>query len=336
MDQSELSCFSRVLWNILEKNHMDPAPIFQKAGLDPALMYSPGARYNLKQTEILWQEADRGLKDPCFALAAPQCWHPSHFSTLGYTLLASKTIRNVFELSIRFISVVSGLSFAEIQDDTRKNKMIASITPGTQYDFPHRMTAILSIVLQVIRTNFQTTVAPVKVTFTHSAPPCLNQFYAFFQCPVYFDSTVNSIQFSLDIVDNRLPGGSSYLVGLGTQLLMQELVKIGQSKLITDVKSCIVNNLPSGHVNLEHIAKDMRRSSRTLQRMLKIESTSFQTLLDETRKFLAMQYVQNRELDITEIAFLLGFSDQSSLSRAFKRWTGKSPIQFRNEESITP
>jgi AraC-like DNA-binding protein len=97
------------------------------------------------------------------------------------------------------------------------------------------------------------------------------------------------------------------------------------------VKVALLEHLPSGHVSEEEIAQGLHLSLRTLQRKLRDEGTSYKELLDETRRELATEYIKNPHVSISEITYLLGFSEPSNFSRAFKRWTGSSPSAFRAE-----
>ncbi len=111
--------------------------------------------------------------------------------------------------------------------------------------------------------------------------------------------------------------------------MTQYLASSKNTDFRTRVKKIIVEHLPSGDATVENVAAELCFSGRKLQRLLQQENVTFSTLLNETRLDIAKQYVRNKNMDLTEVAFLLGFSEQSSFSRFFKRWTGRLPIQFR-------
>ena len=95
------------------------------------------------------------------------------------------------------------------------------------------------------------------------------------------------------------------------------------------VKTKLIQELPSGHICEENIAEDLYMSQRSLQRRLREEGTTYKELLNETRRDLAAQYIKVSGVSINEITYLLGFSEPSNFSRAFKRWTGVSPSEYR-------
>ena len=99
--------------------------------------------------------------------------------------------------------------------------------------------------------------------------------------------------------------------------------------LIGQVRQQIVRGLDSGKITREDVAKRLHMSVRTLQRRLDDNGIVFSDLVDEIRKEMAKSYLQAGELTLTEIGFLLGFAEQSSFTRAFKRWTGQTPLEFR-------
>ena len=93
----------------------------------------------------------------------------------------------------------------------------------------------------------------------------------------------------------------------------------------------MIEELPSGTPAEETIARAVAMSSRSLQRRLSEEGSGYKELLAEVRRELAREYVEERDASMTDIGFLLGFSDVSSFSRAFKRWFGRSPAAARRE-----
>ena len=111
--------------------------------------------------------------------------------------------------------------------------------------------------------------------------------------------------------------------------MVDYLGKLNKDDIIDRVTSVIVDILPSGGVVDEKVAETLHMSVRSLQRRLKEVGTTFRTLLETVRKDLASTYVHDLDVELAEVAFLLGFSDQSSFSRAFRRWTGHSPSEAR-------
>jgi AraC-like DNA-binding protein len=188
---------------------------------------------------------------------------------------------------------------------------------------------MLAWIMSALRVNLQQKLAPISVSFTHGRPVCAGKYYEYFQSPVIFDSPVSRLELPLDMVDLILPSGNEKLATFSDQAMAIYLATLDNEDLVTRVKKIIVEHLPSGDATVENAAAELYLSTRKLQRLLKEKGTTFISLLNETRMRIARQYVQNKNMDLTEIAFLLGFAEMSTFSRSFKRWTGQSPIQYR-------
>ena len=111
---------------------------------------------------------------------------------------------------------------------------------------------------------------------------------------------------------------------------MKYLIKIKKGDIVQQMQRAIIDNLPTGKVSDKLIARELNLSERSLQRKLKERGTSYRIVLDNMREMAAIQYIKNPVNTMSDIAFLLGFSEQSAFSRAFKKWTGTSPIKYRN------
>ena len=121
----------------------------------------------------------------------------------------------------------------------------------------------------------------------------------------------------------------SFNYPLAEILFIRYLAALSNDDIVHRTQTAIIDLLPSGQVSDEKVARKLFLSERSLQRKLQQTGTSFRKLLDTTREELAKQYIQDPSVDLTEIAFLLGFSEHSSFSRAFKRWTGNTPSETR-------
>lgn len=327
---TKLASIQLVLWNMLEKYNHDPAVVFKKVQLDPALMYQSGARYSLRKIAELWEEMERQIKDPCFGLTAATSWHPSHFGTLGYAMLLSTSLRITLERLIRFHRVISDAHFGELHEDKDKGTLVFTLMYKDETSYSRgREDSALAWIMSVLRVNYQRDFAPVSVSLTHSRPSCGGKYYEFFQSPVTFDSPASCLVLPLDVVDVVLPSGNEELAAFNDQAMTQYISTLNNDSLVTKVKKLITEHLPSGDATVERVATELYLSTRKLQRLLRVEETTFITLLNETRMEIAGEYVQDRNIDLTEVAFLLGFAELSTFSRSFKRWTGKSPMQYR-------
>ena len=328
MNATKYARISLILYNILEYYRIDPQPLFMEMGINPELLQQSGMRYKLNSIKNLWQRAAEIIDDPCFGLKAAELWHPSNFSALGYAMLASHSIRTALERMDRYYRVISDEKMLELTD-TEDGLNLTLAFSNRLHDIPDRNIALLAVILSICRTNYAEELAPLSVTFTHPEPSCSAKFFEYFKCPVFFEASANSLILSLKSVDEILLSSNPKLADLNDQVMIEYLAELDQNNLKQRVKAAILDQLPSGNVTDESVSRDLYMSVRKLQRLLESVGTTFYTLLNETREDLSKKFLRDQNTSITEIAYLLGFSENSAFSRAFKRWTGVSPSQYR-------
>ena len=316
------------VWNLLEFYGIDPEPLFREMSMNPELMKQPGGRYRLDSIDNLWRKASKIIDDPCFGLKAAELWHPSNFGALGYSMLASNTLRTALERVERYHRFLSDELFIKL-NETEEGLTYTLIFNQEKRNIPERNDAILAVTMSMCRMNYIEDLAPVSVTLTHPKPSCSARFYEYFRSPVVFEAPANSLTLPIEAVDKNLPGSNPQLAELNDQVMIEYLAKLDQDHIIQKVKAVIIDQLPSGNVTDESVARELYMSSRKLQRQLRSDDTTFTTLLNEIRQDLAQRYLREQDISLTEIAFLLGFSESSAFSRAFKRWMGVSPSEYR-------
>lgn len=325
---SHLATATNVLWKLIEANGHDPDGLYREVGINPDLLNQPGSRVPYLLVNQLWEKASELIDDPCFGLKAYKYWHPSYFHALGYAWLASHTLRDALNRFVRYLRIVSEKIFLELEEAPGEltlhlsYKLLGMRVPA-QIDMGMAMT------IHICRLNFGDDLEPVAVNFMHDKPPCAGEYDALFRSPVRFAADRDSITFSAEDVDRYLIGANPQLARLNDQVMIEYLAKLNKDDIIDRVTAAIVDMLPSGGVADDKIAESLNMSVRSLQRRLKEVGTTFRTILDMVRKDLATTYVCDPEIELAEVAFLLGFSEQSAFSRAFKRWTGTSPSEAR-------
>ena len=316
------------VWNLLKSYGIEPEPLFRKMSMNPELMKRPGGRYRLDSIDNLWRKASELIDDPCFGLKAAELWHPSNFGALGYAMLASNTLRTALERVDRYHRFLSDELFIKL-NETEAGLTYTLISSHEKRDIPARNHAILAVTMSMCRSNYIEDLAPVSVTLTHPKPSCSSRFYEYFRSPVVFESPANSLTLPIEAVDKSLPGSNPQLAELNDQVMIEYLAQLDQDRITQKVKAIIIDQLPSGNVTDENVARALYMSSRKLQRQLQSAGTTFNTLLNEIRQDLAQKYLRDQDTSMTEIAFLLGFSESSAFSRAFRRWMGVSPSAYR-------
>ena len=331
---TKLASIQHILWEILEEYGVKPEPVFRSVDLDPSLLFEPGARYPLTGISALWNKMGELIDDPCFGLKTADLWHPSHFGTIGYAMLASSTLRQALERLIRFHRVVSDASFGTLVEDKLNKSFSIVLNWDDEAPWsPGREDAAVTYILSSCRLNFNKPLNPKQVELTHNQHNCLIRYENLFNCRVELNRPAPILTLALSDVDKPLRSGDEYLADFHDTIMEHYISKLSKNRLIRSVQKMFASQLPDGTVTVETIAKELGMSTRKLQRDLKLEGTTYQQLLTRTRRELAERYVGEGFSDLTEVAFVLGFADLSTFSRSFKRWTGVSPSRYRKQRT---
>jgi AraC-like DNA-binding protein len=317
-----------ILWKTLKDYGYDAESIFLEEGIDREMILTPGVRITHAAVESLWSAVAELIEDPCFGLHAEKFWHPSHFNALGHAWLASGTLREALIRAVRYINIIGEDREKRLEDRAEGLTVILS----SSLEVPALMDLSMSILMSACRLNYGPDLDPVDVRFIHPEPSCAEEYDLYFNAPVKFNADSDSLTLPADAVDKRLPIGNPHLAKLNDQYIFRYLANLDRNNIVQRVKGVIIDLLPSGGVSDEKAAQKLNLSTRSLQRKLQTNRTTFQTLLEEVRQELAEGYIHDSTISLMEIAFVLGFSEYSSFSRAYKRWTGISPSEVRKSE----
>lgn len=169
-----------------------------------------------------------------------------------------------------------------------------------------------------------------QVSFTHQAEEELvGEYEEYFSCPVEFNSCSNRILADRSVLESGFARYEPEIYNLLNIHADKALANIIRAFPLDAIKRFISRNLANQDCSVESCAKNLNMSGRTLQRHLSKHNLTFSILIDSIRQKRSVELVKDPSTDLTYIAHILGFSEQSSFSRAFKRWTGLTPSDFR-------
>ena len=315
-------------WRQVEDNGIDPAPLFKKHGIEASAVFDPGSRISYVKLDRVMAEAVEQSGDPFFSLKEAEYLLPSHIGPLGFAWLASTSLRTAFQRVQRYIKVLHEKMQVTLRDSEDALVVSFKLDEPSANSY-HRDCGFLTLVTKMCRFNCGNQWNPMRVTVAHPAPPDQSHFYSLFRCPVEFGAEENSLHIDLRQADKQLTGANKQLAQLNDHIVVRYLAHLSRNDIINRVKAAILDGLGEGTATESYIAQAMNTSIRNLNRKLSNDGTSFKSLLMEIRRELAEQYISDSTLTLTEISFLLGFSEVSSFSRAYRRWEGQSPSEAR-------
>lgn len=319
----------RVLVLALEDRGLDVRALVAQAGLDPVSLNTLDARLPLAASTRLWQLAAEQLPEEDLGLWVSRYSSPTTFHALGYAFMASNTLLEGLRRIVRFYSMVSDAAHLnlETQDDklTLRWQLVAPrLGPSCE-----GMEAIIALILRSCRKIRGRELAPVSVSLMRPEPRNPQLFEQFFRCEMRYGSPCYEVSFARQDVEQSLLWGNEDLARSNDKVVEEYLRRLELGSVATRLRMLLVRELPSGVQAHDHYAQKLGMSGRSLQRKLTGEGTSFNQVLNETRSDLACAFLGHTpRQSLTEIAFLLGFSDTSSFSRAFQRWHGVSPGSY--------
>jgi AraC-like DNA-binding protein len=316
------------LWKQLEGYGIDPDPVFRKAGIDPETMFDAGARVPIENQQAVRDLAFELSGDPQFGLRAYEYLRPAHLGALGFAWLASATLREAFHRISRYARVIQeNLSVETHEED---GVFWVRVDPHLdEEDWRTREDSALAALIRFCRVIAGEDLSPARIRFRQVEPDNTSYHYELFRSPIEFEHEHTEMAFEQRDVDKRLLGSNDELANLNEHIVVKYLAHRERQDIVNQVKAAIIDGLASGPVTEKSVAESLFTSPRNLHRKLMKEDTSFKHLLTEIRQDLARQYIQDRSKTLTEISYLLGFSEVSSFSRAFKNWTGMPPSAAR-------
>jgi AraC-like DNA-binding protein len=311
----------------LEYKGVDSRRVFRAAGLSETLSNDPLQRIPISAFTRLYQTCREVTHDPYFGLTVGRFMHVSNIHAVGYALMASSTLMDFCERLERYFRLLSSRAQMELV----KERWETSLRLHHPVDIcDESEDAWQSFVIRFMRLLYRKDLRPLRVEMRRPRPVEGDEPYdELFGAPVSFGNEASVLVFDRADLDAPLPGACPELAQFNDNIAASYVAKLDRSDIVARTRAMIIDLLPSGRCSQDEIAKSLGMATATLKLKLAQRGTSFQLLMNEIRAEFARSYLRQPNLSITEITFLLGFTDVSNFTRAFKRWMGVSPSAFR-------
>ena len=328
-----LTSWAKAIRKALDASGVDSARLFCEAGLDRAALDDPNARYSVDGTTRLWRLAVTATADEAFGLSVARHVNQTTFHALGYSLIASNTLREAFERMLRYFRLISDAADLTFELDGDRYRFAICPPENSSRPAPEAIDAFTFLVVRLCRGLYRREFSPLEVSLQRPMPRNVAAFERAFRAPLNFAAAQNAIWFSRDVFEQKLEGANPELARHNDEIVVRYLAQMVKQNLRARVHAALIEQLPHGEPSQEKVAAALHMSARNFQRKLAEEGTSYTVLLNDTRRDLALSYVRDVRYSLGEITYLLGFSDASSFNRAFKRWAQQSPSAYRIEQS---
>lgn len=309
------------------------------ARLDPALLARRDQRVAASAYLKVLDEGLRRSGDSHLGLHLGEAVRPGYYGVLGYLLMSCATLADALHRQARFATLVGSLGRTELDDapgDFAEPQVALAWWP--QLALPAHLQVQLVEETLAGWVTFGRSItgkhfSPTLVRLRHPAPADLQEHRRLFDCPLHFAQPDNALVFPRRLLDLPLSQADGQVRAMLDAYAERLLKALQRGDSVPDrARELLARQLPEQGADLERLAEQMMLSPRTLQRRLRDSGLSFSQLVDETRRQLVLHYLQDPTLELADIAGLVGFSESGSLLRAFRRWTGLSPSEYRRQQ----
>lgn len=319
-----------VLMKLAEERGMPPAASLEGTMLVPEAVIDPAAEVTARQElHVVRNVLERFGHEPGLGVEAGSRYHISLYGPWGLALLSSRTLREVVEVALRYVDlafVFGQLTFEERDGLARLRFDDLAIPDDLR---PFLTERILAGIQTIGAELFATGVPLAHVRFRHCAPGDTARYRTVFGIEPTFDAATNEVAFAAALLDLPLPQANEWARGTCEQLcrdlLTQRRARTGVAGAVRDL---LVRN-PGEIPDQIAVATELFMSPRTLSRRLNEENTSFRALLDEVRQTLSEELLSHTDMTTEQVAARLGYAEAASFIRAFRRWKGCPPQEFR-------
>jgi AraC-like DNA-binding protein len=311
------------------------ADLLASAGLSREVLEDPDARIPGDAAFRLWQALIERTGDAALQLAAPTQLPFGAYRVIDYLVGASATVGEGVTRFAQFFRLIADAISLTVEEEPGGQRLClrtvaGGAVPAVYVDY------VFAALVGRIRMRIRPELQLRGVELRRSRPEDPRPYEACFQAPVRFGAERDRVCFAPAEWGAPIAGADEALARV-----LEEHARVLEARLpeaptdfISEVRISILSTLPDS-ADEDHVARDLHMSTRTLQRNLSSAGTTFRAVLDSVRSGLAESYLADTEVSIPEVAFLLGFSEQSSFHRAFQRWTGRPPGRWRRERRAT-
>ncbi len=319
----------------LEPLGLDVQRLLADIGLSESALREPDSWTSAEHVDALWNRAAELTNDRDFGLSAASLLRPSHLGAFGYVVAASANVSEAIARLVRFKRLTGDASKVEMRIAGNRVRYIhETAMPPLSSNRHHAEWSSASVVCLLREITGQPSWSPLEVTFCHPKPDDISAHKRVFGCTPTFSDEQDSVVMGLSFLSSPFLGAEKVL----SQILEQHAIGLlaalpQQNEVLGALRVRLQKHLSGGSPTIEQLAVDMNLSVRSLQRRLEEQGLTFQQVLDEMRESLATVYLGNPSMAIAEAAYLLGYSDASAFSRAFKRWYQVTPSDWRRENA---
>lgn len=319
--------------SVAQKYGADRALVLQESGLTEEELALPTNRVSVEKTLAVWRSILDQTNNHNIGLESGAKITLSSLGLLGYLMMNSSTMLKAFDKLCTYQRLVNAISF--YKKEVHGSEVTYRLELQVEWHdlFRYTFDFIIAGLYSVFKKGTTTDVEPIEIGFSFPKPENHEYYYEFFgSSKVYFDVKDSYVKFDKKQLESSLVGYNPELYEYFEKQLINVLHEHDNvNQYQRKVEKYILQHLNAEIPSISDIASAMAMSVRSLQLALKKENTTYQNILNTVRKEFSIGQLKTSKFNITEIAFITGFSDVSAFSRKFKSWTGLTPTQYQEQ-----
>jgi len=323
----------RAFLRALEDAGVDTAELCRACGLDPAILEDANAHIPRSLLLDLWRQAARRLPDPHLGLHLAERVRPRAADVVTYLTMSSRTLREGLERLIRYQRILGEGSRLQLSDEGVRTFIRIGLGSRELPPIRDEIEYWAVVLMKYGRWIFGVDLALLEVCFSHPAPEDTSEHERIFGCCPRFGTAESGLWIASADLDRRSIHANPEIARAHEEFAEEYLAGLADFSVTRRLRERLMAVLETGPLDLETAARDLHIGVRTLQRRLRDEGTSYREVVDELRRDVALRQLRKTDASIEEITWLAGFSELSPFYRAFRRWTGKTPSQYRAKMS---
>jgi AraC-like DNA-binding protein len=309
-------------------DRLDVTPLVKRAGLTVGQLKDPDARVGVRNQIRFLDLVAHELSDEFLGFRLAQDFELRNLGLLYYVLASSGTLGEALQRAARYCAIHNEgvtVTYRQAKDISMSCKYVGVARSADR----HQIEFFIATLVRLCRQLPGRHLVPSWIKLMHRRTEVPLEFKAFFGCSIEFGSDIDEVAYPAASAGLPIVGADPYLNSLLIQYCDEALAtrNAKSSAWRLSVENAIAPLLPHGRARIAEISQRLGISPRTLERRLAAEGMTFSGVLDELRLDLAKRYLRDRDLPISEIAWLLGYRETSAFNHAFKRWTGRTPKQ---------
>ncbi len=317
-----------LILTVAEEMGVSRGDMLSSTSIRPVLLSQEGTYLSFRQMIRLIQNALRLTNIPWLGLLVGARENISTWGVLGYAVMSCATHREAMEVGLKFHRVAASLMGLRAEEDGERVCVNLETLVPLGKVLPFCVEETIQGICAVNSILIGRPVRPLEVSLTYSKPDYADKLEEYFRCPIHYEQVKNAF-WSKTAKETPMQHSDPISARMCLTLVEQMLERhSSEDDFILKVRQILLRS-PGMFPDMEAVAEELGMSSRTVRRKLGDLNTSFKAVLDNVKKNLALDYLQNSILTLDRIAGFLGYTETTNFRRAFKQWTGYPPSYYR-------